>query len=606
MKKILGILFFSIFFFILSTSTNFAKEPFTTSGDTTYTISDDGNTHTKMVITLINTTDNYYASSYSITLGFENINNLMASDDNGPITPDVAKKNNSEVVGIHFNTRSVGLGSKLTLTLSFNTPDVAKKTGSTWEVYIPGIADQNTFDNFSAHVVVPASFGPPGYIKPNIGVQTLEPLQFTKAQIGSSGITIGFGENQIYHFNLTYHIGNSNLVPVKTEIALPPTTNYQDISINSINPPPSNVTMDQDGNWLAQYTLLPSQTEDIIVSGNAYVSLNPNPVTPLRTGEIKEYLEPQPYWQVKNTKIQTLAKQLQTPEAIYNYVVNSLQYDYSRVTLHQQRLGALGILENPKHAVCLEFTDLFITLARAAGIPAREVDGYAYTQNAIDKPLSLVKDILHAWPEYYDTDKQTWVMVDPTWGNTTHGVDYFHVLDFDHLAFTINGVNSEYPVPAGGYKLSDDTNTKDVNVTFGNTPEAQTIPYSTSFSMPDNATYGDTLIGNISVQNTGHRLLPPQTITIESPDLLEKTQTITSPEVPPFCTTNIPFTIIIPKSLTNTNPVITMHSGSQTLSTIINVYPWWERNIRIFISNIHAIINEFLGFIYHGYKASSV
>jgi transglutaminase-like putative cysteine protease len=56
--------------------------------------------------------------------------------------------------------------------------------------------------------------------------------------------------------------------------------------------------------------------------------------------------------------------------------------------------------------VCLEFTDLFIAIARAAGIPAREIDGFGYTQNAINRPISIDEDILHAWPEYYDTAKK--------------------------------------------------------------------------------------------------------------------------------------------------------------------------------------------------------
>jgi len=51
-------------------------------------------------------------------------------------------------------------------------------------------------------------------------------------------------------------------------------------------------------------------------------------------------------------------------------------------------------------------------------------------------------------------------MVDPTWGNTTGGVDYFNTFDFDHLAFVVKGISSTYPVPAGGYKLTGDENKK--------------------------------------------------------------------------------------------------------------------------------------------------
>jgi len=55
-------------------------------------------------------------------------------------------------------------------------------------------------------------------------------------------------------------------------------------------------------------------------------------------------------------------------------------------------------------------------------------------------------------------------MIDPTWGSTTSGIDYFKNLDLDHIAFVIKGSESEYPIPAGGYKFENAS--KDVNVRF--------------------------------------------------------------------------------------------------------------------------------------------
>src|SRR5258707_13577173 len=103
----------------------------------------------------------------------------------------------------------------------------------------------------------------------------------------------------------------------------------------------------------------------------------------------------------------------------------------------------------------MEFTDLFIAMARAAGIRAREINGYAYTENKDSEPLSLVADVLHSWPEYWDKYNKEWILVDPTWGNTTHGIDFFHKLDLRHFTFVIHGVNSEFPLSPGSYKLSD-------------------------------------------------------------------------------------------------------------------------------------------------------
>jgi transglutaminase-like putative cysteine protease len=64
--------------------------------------------------------------------------------------------------------------------------------------------------------------------------------------------------------------------------------------------------------------------------------------------------------------------ELKTPENIYKFVTNNLSYNYYRVKPDVERLGAKDALANPDEAICTEFTDLFITLARSAGIPARE------------------------------------------------------------------------------------------------------------------------------------------------------------------------------------------------------------------------------------------
>ena len=72
----------------------------------------------------------------------------------------------------------------------------------------------------------------------------------------------------------------------------------------------------------------------------------------------------------------------------------------------------------------MEFTDLFIAIAREKGIYSREIQGYGFLWIQKLQPLSLSSDILHAWPEYFDLKTENWVAVDPTWENTS-GIDYF-------------------------------------------------------------------------------------------------------------------------------------------------------------------------------------
>ncbi|HSD98527.1 MAG TPA: transglutaminase-like domain-containing protein [Patescibacteria group bacterium] len=572
MRKLLQ--FFIVFFvfassFFITTHDAHADTKVTSAVAMQYNVAASGVTHVTAHISLTNTTENYYVSSYTLKLGFENITNITASDPNGPITTTVKPSGQGQEITLTFNDVVAGKGKTLPFTLSFDTENVASENGTIWEVNIPGLASQDDFSDFSVDVSVPPSFGKATFIKPFVNETN---LHFTKDDLGKSGISLAFGNSQTYAYSLTYHIENTNVFPVKTDIALPPTTNYQDVSLQSISPKPDNVRLDTDGNWLATYTLSPSQKLSISAAGLIAVSLTPKEVL-LSDSDRKLYLQQQSFWQVNNSQIKTLATSLKTPEAIYNYVVTHLTYDFARVTNEQIRIGALGVLQNPSSAVCLEFTDLFIALSRAAGIPAREIDGFAYTQNTISRPLSLSKDVLHAWPEYYDNDKHTWVMVDPTWGNTTGGVDYFHLLDFDHVAFVVKGVSSTYPVPAGGYKFTSDQNRKDVSVDVTQETITDQPILSMKFTMPESVASGLPIGGSATLENTGSVLFPSQPMQVTTTRLKPLAQFVSSPAIPPFGTVTKQIAFDKTPFLTNLHDTITITLDGKSVTSSIAVVP---------------------------------
>lgn len=66
------------------------------------------------------------------------------------------------------------------------------------------------------------------------------------------------------------------------------------------------------------------------------------------------------------------------------------------------RWGTLKVLEQ-KFGHCWDFSDCFVTLARAAGVPSRQVAGWFYGSSG------------HVWAEYYREGKG-WQQVDPTGG----------------------------------------------------------------------------------------------------------------------------------------------------------------------------------------------
>lgn len=594
MTRWIHLIFFSILFIIFgifSPVQVFAASNFATNYHVTYTVNKNGDTHAKLNMSLTNTTSEYYASSYKIQVGFDKITNVKASDADGQINPVIEKSEDGYTISLQFNKKVIGLDKKLDFVLDFDTPDVAEQYGKIWEIYIPGIADPDEFNSFIVEVKVPLSFGKPIFTKP---YKPLDSLVFDKKQLNKSGISITFGDKQYYSFHLIYHLSNDNLYPIKTEIALPPSTNYQKVFISSINPSTENVTLDKDNNWLASFNLGPSEKKDVTVDGKAEIFLTPR-IEELQTQNFAEYLEEKPYWQTKSNELINLAQELKTPEAIYNFVIKSLKYDFSRVTDDKPRLGALNALKNPDSAVCLEYTDLFIALARAAGIPAREVDGFAYTQNTKQRPLSLVKDILHAWPEYYDEQKKTWVMVDPTWGSTTGGVDYFSTLDFDHFAFVIKGIDSNYPIPAGGYKYISDKYTKDVSVSFAESLPSEENNFDIISNLPKTAMTLLPIKGDITVKNTGQTLLPPQALNITSSSLFPHEQLLQTPPIPPFGYANLKTSFQPESFLTNEMKNFSIRVNDQTVTQSIDISPlsvktWWKLGAGIVVGGILIIL----------------
>ncbi len=574
MKKILPILFA---LFILSNDKIYAQEKFSTFYNVTYQVNADQTTKVIMDIDLRNNTTGFYAGSYKIQTGFEDISNIKAIDLGGELNVKPTKNDKGTQLSFDFIEKVVGINETQKFTVSFDTLEIAKNYGSIWEVNIPGITHQEEYASFNTSVVVPHSFGKPSIIKPNIPSATASgnTLKFSKKDLGKSGVSIAYGENQVYSFDLTYHLRNRNLYPVVTEIAIPSSNNYQEVNISEMNPKPIDVIIDADGNWLAKYRLLPSEDYDVRVLGKAKLSHKPKKIS-LSEDERKTYLKPQKYWEVSDPEIRKLANELKTPEAIYKYVVENLKYDTGRVKEVQVRAGAKGVLSDKNSAVCLEFTDLFVTLSRAAGIPARAVEGYANTDNSAKRPLSLLKDVLHSWPQYYDEDKNAWIMVDPTWENTTEGIDYFNVFDFDHFAFTIKGVDSEYPVPAGGYKIPGQKSTQDVKVRTSESYEDDLPTLTLSTNFRDLYLGGLGIKGEIIVTNDSGVIAPNQTIKVESEILTPNVQNLSIDKIPPSGKRVIPVKFDARHFLTNETDTIKISIGKEVIEKNIIISPFYK------------------------------
>ena len=530
---------FSLFIFLfLLTSKIYAAGEFQADYNVNYAISPIGTTIVTQNVTLTNKLTNLYPKRYNITIDSDKIKNVIATDEVGAITPTIALKDGKTEIGIDFNTQNAGVGKKTLFTLRYEHGDVAHKNGRIWEILIPGVENDQDLGNYTTTLSVPSSFGPVAYLnpRPNHGA-------WTKEQMVQGGIVAAYGDEQVFALTLSYYLENNSVASNDLEVALPPDTAFQSVTIDSISPQPKTVIRDADGNWLARYNVNPGQKLEITANLTVRIYLTPKKDWVAESINPDDYLSPSRYWEVYDARITKLAQTYRTPRQIYDYVVTSLSYVYQRVTQNPTRLGAVGVLVNPKSAICMEFTDLFIAIARAAGIPAREVVGYAHTTNSKLRPLSLVSDVLHAWPEYYDSDRNIWVPVDPTWANTTGGVDYFNTLDFNHIVFAIHGKSSELPYPAGFYRNAAKSG-KDVQVSFVETkPDEITAgPLTITIDFPDKVTGGIRSAGHVYVKNESGNSISQANISVESKvgninlSKVEK-------NIPPYASVDIPIEI---------------------------------------------------------------
>ena len=483
------LLFFLAFFYLTSQSVQVsqAKNDFGLTTIAEYKVEDTGKTQVTNTITIKNTTSQLLAKSYTLSLSGIEPKNIKAFEEGKKLSVFQLTEGDSVKLRVDFEDTLPGIGKARTFVITYEEETLATKTGDVWEVFIPKLANPQVFDEYKVLLSTTKSFGEEAYISPDareiIDKDERRIYIFQKEDL-INGISAGFGQSQVFSFTLNYHLQNSANKKTQMEIAIPPDTSTQKMFYEEIDPLPANLYQDSDGNWITSYTLLPRQKKLVKVKGSVQIFSKPRKFIQPSTSSLLENTKPQEVWQSDDPGIKELAESLKTPEEIYNYVTKTLVYNYDRVKPEAERLGAKNALANPTNAICTEFTDLFIALARANGIPAREINGYAYSENPKIQPLSFVSDVLHAWPEYWDEELSTWIPVDPTWGATS-GIDYFNKLDLRHFSFVIHGKDAFTPYSAGSYKLGDEPQ-KDVFVSFGKLPEKRTTNINIQASFPKN------------------------------------------------------------------------------------------------------------------------
>lgn len=170
---------------------------------------------------------------------------------------------------------------------------------------------------------------------------------------------------------------------------------------------PFNLETDKSGNQILVFKikrLPPYASQVITINATLNFSRHPNTV---KLEEKGKYLAEERYVEISDKRLiarskkLTVDKKIDTAEKILNWVAANIKYS----GYIKDDRGALYALKYRK-GDCTEYMYLYNALARIAGIPARGIGGFVYSENAVLRPENY-----HNWSEIYLNG--AWRIVDP-------------------------------------------------------------------------------------------------------------------------------------------------------------------------------------------------
>lgn len=562
-----------------------AEEDFSASIIASYDIDSSGIATVTQEVTLKNKSDRIYPTNFSLTIGATQISDISAVDKSGPLEVSSTQEGHKTLINVKLTSQVVGIDKETKWTLKFKSSDFALKSGRVWQIFVPKMPNNQNISEYNLRLLIPVSFGEPATLTP-------EPIAssesggkviytFDKSQLLNSGVAANFGDFQLLDFKLTSKLKNSSFLPNILSLVIPSSGNYQDVIIDKITPQPENVYIDNDQNAIALFKVERRSDLEVEVSGSAKLYLESKVKNPLLTQEENEsFTKSRKYWEsdnpiVKNTLETEILKNLKGGSdrekalLINLYVVNLLSFDSERLAnKNYQRLGSLVALNNPARALSSEYTDLFVTFARAAGIPASRIEGYAYSFSPTLRPLSLNEYNLHSWPEYFDNERG-WIMVDPTWESTSLGVDYFNKFDLNHFAIARLGHYSTEP------KVSSEVSIKfrDEELNYYNNIDL--VVHS-----PSQILAGIPAKLKIEVKNNGNSVISPATLKINATHLnIISGKSIATSSIPPFGKLEFDIDVRPYNLLASLREVIGVEFLGQRRESEIYIKPFFEYQI---------------------------
>ncbi|MBN1331947.1 transglutaminase domain-containing protein [Candidatus Dojkabacteria bacterium] len=463
-----------------------AAGKFETTVKREYYLNEDLSVQVKEVETIRNNTSNLY-----IPAGSEKEFDILAIEQDDPSNKDVLTRS-AGTVSLKYNssnlsfTKSIGAnstvlaarfpysvdpGESISFTLEYTHYGLMEENGALRDFFLNGFASSSVFEDgsnkttYQTLVYVPSTFKEKNFVLPgSAAISTSGDYNlytFDQNSLLDHYIWLQFGKTQFYHFKVSQPIDNSESVNTGNlnlyEIVIPRDVDEaqvrQRVFYSNISPEPSWIKEDEDGNLIAGFKLKSNFKGIIEIEGYAQIDKNNELSSKLGTldeidvNKFSRYLGDAQYWEVDQLK--SKAEEIRGDETdisniidkTYKFVVDKIDYSEVKRFGLNERQGAAQTL-NGGAAVCMEYSDLFLTLMRGQGIPSRAAFGYGY-----DPKLAADGQEAHQWVEVYSPALEKWIGVDVTWGENG---DSLVGGDMNHLYTHVASLSpNEPPIIAG-------------------------------------------------------------------------------------------------------------------------------------------------------------
>jgi transglutaminase-like putative cysteine protease/sugar lactone lactonase YvrE len=221
------------------------------------------------------------------------------------------------------------------------------------------------------------------------------------------------------------NFGPGNVLTADLHIAIPTNRDNQELKGESTyNIKPTDIVSDRWGQKTAHFhfeNIKAGETETVEMTTYAKTAAVRYYIFPDRVGTLDQvpkdisdkYLEDNEKFEITDPVIQTAVKQVVGEQTNPYWIVRDI-FDYINAHMYYEMSGgwntAPTVLERGNGS-CSEYTFVFISMCRAAGVPARYVGSVV-----VRGEDASMDDVFHRWAEVY-LPNYGWIPVDPSRGD---------------------------------------------------------------------------------------------------------------------------------------------------------------------------------------------